>query len=215
MTKHLIEFLHAPLWNKIALVSFAWARLKTQIFYRSAFGSMGTGTTLWRPLMLQNTRFVFLGRNVTIRDGARFDVTTKFGSQRFAPNVTIGDGSLFEQGFHLTAAGTINIGNQVACSRNVSVLGIQHEYEDITRAIIEQPLGVAPVSIGDGTLIGMNCVILPGVSIGKHCMIGANSVVSRDVPDFCVAAGSPARVIRRYEAAEQKWVKTVKPEEHG
>jgi len=209
LTKQLIEFLHAPLWNKIALVDFAWARLKTQIFYRSAFGSMGAGTTLWRPLMLQNTRFVHLGCKVTIRDGARFDLTTEHGRQSFIPNVIIGDGSLFEQGFHLTAAGPVVIGRQVTCSRNVSVLGVRHEYEDVTRAIIEQPLGVAPVSIGDGTLIGMNCVILPGVSIGKHCMIGANSVVSRDVPDFCVAAGSPARIIRRYEAAEQKWVKTV------
>ena len=55
----------------------------------------------------------------------------------------------------------------------------------------------APVSIGDYAWIGMNCLILKGVSIGEGAMIGAGSVVTRDVPPFCLAAGAPARVLRR------------------
>lgn len=53
------------------------------------------------------------------------------------------------------------------------------------------------VTIGDGSYIGINAVIVGNVRIGKHCVIGANSVVTKDVPDYCVAVGSPARVIKK------------------
>ena len=62
-----------------------------------------------------------------------------------------------------------------------------------------------PVSIGDGSWIGHGAVVLPGSRIGRHVTIGANSVVSGDIPDFSVAVGSPARVIRRYVEGEG-WV---------
>lgn len=52
------------------------------------------------------------------------------------------------------------------------------------------------VTIGDGSYIGINSVIVGNVKIGKHCVIGANSVVTKDVPSYCVAVGSPARVIK-------------------
>lgn len=59
------------------------------------------------------------------------------------------------------------------------------------------------VSIGDGSYIGINAVIVGNVKIGKHCVIGANSVVTKDVPDYCVAVGSPAKVVKRYN--ENGW----------
>ena len=74
-----------------------------------------------------------------------------------------------------------------------------HEYRDINVPVIDQ--GIAQrgqmVSIGEGSYIGINAVIVGNVKIGKHCVIGANSVVTKDVPDYCVAVGSPARVIKK------------------
>ena len=74
-----------------------------------------------------------------------------------------------------------------------------HEYRDINVPVIDQ--GIVQrgqmVSIGEGSYIGINAVIVGNVKIGKHCVIGANSVVTKDVPDFCVAVGSPARVIKK------------------
>ena len=55
------------------------------------------------------------------------------------------------------------------------------------------------MSIGDGSYIGINAVIVGNVKIGKHCVIGANSIVTRDIPDYCVAVGSPAKIIKKYE----------------
>lgn len=76
-----------------------------------------------------------------------------------------------------------------------------HEYRDINVPVIDQ--GIVQrgqmVSIGEGSYIGINAVIVGNVKIGKHCVIGANSVVTKDVPDYCVAVGSPAKVIKRVE----------------
>ncbi len=68
------------------------------------------------------------------------------------------------------------------------------------------------VSIGDHTFLGFGCVVLPGVCIGRHCVIGANSTVTRDVPDYSVAVGNPARIIRRYDHTTMQWVSEPKVE---
>lgn len=73
-----------------------------------------------------------------------------------------------------------------------------HEYRNLEIPVIDQ--GIVQrgqmVYIGDGSYIGINAVIVGNVKIGKHCVIGANSVVTKDVPDYCVAVGSPAKVIK-------------------
>lgn len=83
-------------------------------------------------------------------------------------------------------------------SPNVYITDCDHEYRNIDVPVIEQGIvqkGQA-VSIGDGSYIGINTVIVGNVKIGKHCVIGANSVVTKDVPDYSVAVGIPARVIK-------------------
>lgn len=90
------------------------------------------------------------------------------------------------------------MGKKVLLSPNVYITDYDHEYRNLEVPVIDQGIvqkGQA-VSIGDGSYIGINTVIVGNVKIGKHCVIGANSVVTKDVPDFCVAVGTPARVIK-------------------
>jgi len=194
------------LWARASSLSYAWAFLKTHTIYRLAFGSIGAGTVIWSPMMLRNTHLVQLGRHVSIRHGARFDIITERYGRTFRPRVIIGDGSSFEQNFHLACAQEIVIGQKVAVTENVGIFDIWHPYQDVTRPIVDQPLQTGPVRIGDGSLIGMGAVIQPGVTIGRHCLIGANSVVTDNIPDFCVAVGAPARAIKKYDAATGKWI---------
>ena len=63
------------------------------------------------------------------------------------------------------------------------------------------------VQIGEGSWLGENVCVM-GVSIGKHCVVGANSVVTKDFPDYCVIVGAPAKIIKRYCFEQQKWKKT-------
>ena len=93
----------------------------------------------------------------------------------------------------------ISIGRQVLLAPNCVIVDsdFHAHWPSEARATEPDMERDAPVNIGDYAWIGMNCLILKGVSIGEGAMIGAGSVVTRDVPPFCLAAGAPARVLRR------------------
>ena len=113
-------------------------------------------------------------------------------------SVRIGRGSEIGERCRISIANSLEIGEKVLLSPNVYITDCDHEYRNIDVPVIEQGIvqkGQA-VSIGDGSYIGINTVIVGNVKIGKHCVIGANSVVTKDVPDYSVAVGIPARVIK-------------------
>lgn len=112
--------------------------------------------------------------------------------------VRIGRGSEIGERCRISIANSLEIGEKVLLSPNVYITDCDHEYRNIDVPVIEQGIvqkGQA-VSIGDGSYIGINTVIVGNVKIGKHCVIGANSVVTKDVPDYSVAVGILARVIK-------------------
>lgn len=113
--------------------------------------------------------------------------------------VRIGKGSEIGERCRISIANSLEIGEKVLLSPNVYITDCDHEYRNVDIPIIDQ--GIVQkgqkVSIGDGSYIGINAVIVGNIKIGKHCAIGANSVVIKDVPDYCVAVGSPAKVIRK------------------
>lgn len=195
----LLEYVNR-FWDK-------WDLLKTRIYYRHAFGHFGKSSIIRSPLMLYNTQFVSIADNVSIRQGARFDLVIERFGIAYQPRVFIGEGVSIEQNFHLACAQEIIIGRKVAITENVGIFDIWHPYANVELPIVDQPLKTAPVYIGEETLIGMGVVIQPGVTIGKHCVIGANSVVTGDIPDYSVAVGVPARVIRQYNFQFQQWIK--------
>jgi acetyltransferase-like isoleucine patch superfamily enzyme len=114
------------------------------------------------------------------------------------PVVTIGDRCLIGKGSGIVGHFSITIGNDVWTGHHVYITDQNHGYEDVTRPISEQSQPERAVSIGNGSWLGHGSIVLPGVTIGEHVVVGANSVVTKDIPSFSVAVGSPARVIRRY-----------------
>ena len=118
--------------------------------------------------------------------------------------VRIGMGSEIGERCRISIANSLEIGEKVLLSPNVYITDCDHEYRNIKIPVIDQ--GIVQrgqrVSIGEGSYIGINAVIVGNVKIGKHCVIGANSVVTKDVPDYCVAVGSPARVVKTIEKTE-------------
>lgn len=112
--------------------------------------------------------------------------------------VIIGKGAEIGERCRISIANSLEIGEKVLLSPNVYITDCDHEYRNVNIPIIDQ--GIVQkgqkVYIGDGSYIGINAVIVGNVKIGKHCVIGANSVVTRDVPDYSVAVGSPAKVIK-------------------
>jgi lipopolysaccharide O-acetyltransferase len=118
------------------------------------------------------------------------------------PAIFIGDRCAFAGHVAVTAALEVRFGEAVLVARNVYVSDHGHAYRDRRRAVLDQGIdSVAPVVIGDGAWLGQNSVICPGVTIGAGAVVAANSVVKDDVPDHCVAAGAPARVVRSFGPA--------------
>ena len=113
--------------------------------------------------------------------------------------VKISKGSEIGERCRISIANSLEIGEKVLLSPNVYITDCDHEYRNIDMPVIDQ--GIVKkgqkVYIGDGSYIGINAVIVGNVKIGKHCVIGANSVVTKDVPDNCVAVGAPARIIKK------------------
>lgn len=110
-------------------------------------------------------------------------------------------------GLSNTIIGPVTIGNDVRLAQNITLSGLNHNYEDVNRPIHIQGVSTAPITIGDGTWIGANVVVLAGVTIGKNCVVAAGSVVTKDIPNYAVAVGNPARVLKQYNPEKQIWEK--------
>ncbi len=152
-------------------------------------------------------RFIELGEKVYIGHHARIQGVENYLGVRFNPSIIIKDGVSIQQNIHLTCANLIIIGKNTAVAANVTITDIHHPYDDISLPIEQQKLVVNEVVIGEDCKIYNNVVILPGVHIGKHVTIGANSVVTHNIPDFCVAVGNPAKVMKKYDFEQKKWIR--------
>ena len=122
----------------------------------------------------------------------------------------IGSGS--DIGTRCRIAGNVVIEENVLLGPNVFVCRYDHDYKDIEKPIIKlkeyEPNrnGHSELLIGEGSWIGTNVVISGDVHVGKHCVIGANAVVIRDIPDYSVAVGSPAKVVKTYNFKTNEWI---------
>ncbi|MDE7086145.1 MAG: acyltransferase [Prevotella sp.] len=109
-------------------------------------------------------------------------------------DVVIGDHTRI--GIHNTIIGPVCIGNHVNLAQGITVTALNHNFEDTTKRIDEQGISTKPVIIGDDVWIGANAVVLPGVTIGRHCVVAAGAVVTKDVPDHSVVGGIPAKILK-------------------
>jgi acetyltransferase-like isoleucine patch superfamily enzyme len=180
-------------------------RVKSQTYYRQYLGAIGKRSRIIKPLLLRNIENIFIGDNVTIYHYAWL-FTLPLENMNI-PKIMIGDGTEIGHFNHITCVDSVSIGSKVLTADRVHISDNNHGYEDTATAIIDQPVvSKGPVSIGDGSWLGENVSVL-SCSIGRNCVIGANAVVVNDIPDFCVAVGSPARVIKRFNNKSGKWEK--------
>jgi acetyltransferase-like isoleucine patch superfamily enzyme len=120
-------------------------------------------------------------------------------------DVIIGDHTII--GLGNVIIGPVTIGNDVMLAQNITISGLNHGYEDVTISPSKQKEVKKAIVIADDVWIGANSVITPGITLGKHCIIGAGSVVTKDIPEFSVAVGNPAKVIKKYNPASGAWEK--------
>ena len=174
-----------------------------RLFFAGQFGRFGMGTRIIAPVALEGPRRIFLGDHVYVAAMTCLAAMPHTGATEC--RLEIGDGTQIGRFNHIYATSRITIGQRVLTGNNVYISDNLHAFRDVSRAILDQPVRqVGAVTIGDGAWLGQNvCVI--GATVGRNCVVGANSVVTSDIPDFCVAVGAPARIIRRFDQAACTW----------
>lgn len=176
--------------------------------YRGSFQQLGLGATLFRPFRIDGGNGISLGEKAVIQRGAWLYCC---GVDGRSATLTIGAGCVLGYNNHIAAVGKVVIGDSVLTANNVYISDNIHGYEDVTLPIMHQPVRFKrEVVIGDGSWIGENACII-GASVGKNCVIGANAVVTSDIPDYSVAVGVPAVVIRQFDPNLKKWIVSKLP----
>jgi len=204
------DFLIMPLPEKVNTLELAFYRLKGVVYYRHIFGSFGSGSILYKPMMLSNPRFMHIGKNVVIRKGARLEAIVS--SPENTPVLFIGNNVNIEQSVHIVCHSRVVIGDEVSITGQCAIVDVTHPYQDVhnplkigDRILAERSF----VEIGARSFIGFGSAILPNVRVGNYCVIGAHSLVTRDVPDCSVASGNPAKVKRRFNASTEEWIQEL------
>ncbi len=195
------------------------AKLK-KIAHRMLFPKDDPRPRGWVNLLL-NPFFHERGSGVRIRSNVRMDVVPfnklVIGEKTIVEDFTvinngvgdvyIGSDSLI--GLGSAIIGPVMIGDKVILAQNVVVSGLNHAYQDARTAIKDQPIDTKAIKIGGGCWLGANVVVTAGVTIGEHCVVAAGSVVTKNIPNYSVVVGNPARVVKTYDASQDAWVKVV------
>ena len=165
------------------------------------FGSFGSGTCIsWPTGYVFGERWIHLGEDTLVGSHVTLSAGMVPGQQMVTdPVVRIGDRCLIGRGSAIVGHLSIDIGDDVFTGMNVYITDQNHGYEDLDMPIGTQLPSEDPVVIGADSWIGSGAVILPGARIGRHVVVGANSVVRGEIPDYSVVVGSPGRVVRRHD----------------
>ena len=163
------------------------------------FGAFGEGSMIaFPPAAIMNERYIRLGAGTLIGPNATLSAGMAPGQTCLTdPVIRIGDRCLIGRASGIVGHLSIEIEDDVWTGHHVYVTDQNHGYEDLELPISRQVMPERPVRIGAGSWLGHGTVVLPGATIGRHVVIGANSVVRGKIPPYCVAAGNPARVIRQ------------------
>lgn len=174
--------------------------------WKAKFESFGANSNIAYPTLLINPWNVNIGANTTILKYARLQNFVSESEKN--PRILIGDRCYIGFFFTILNGSTVRIGNDVLFASHVIITSENHGIDpESAIPYMDQTLSSKPVEIGDGCWIGEKVCIMPGVTIGKKSIIGGGSVVTKSIPDYSIAVGNPARVIKRYNFKTHLWEK--------
>lgn len=172
-------------------------RLWVKWFVNPFLHKKGKGTTVCRRTRMDVLPFnnFSLGSYSTVEDFAT--INNGVGDVHIGDRTRIGIGNV--------VIGPVNIGNDVILAQNIVMSGLNHVYEDINTPIHLQPVTTGKITIEDECWLGANVVITAGVTIGRHSVVAAGAIVTKDIPPHSIAVGNPARVIKQYNSETGNW----------
>lgn len=198
----------SPLYKFAVRVAGRYQRVRSKNLM-ARFAKCGENSFVQYPCIIGHPELIEIGSGTEILQNARLQCYPELGGGRKC-GIHIGDHCYI--GFHATmlaSGATITIGNNVLIASDVAMVTYNHGIDpEIEVPYMDQPLQQwADISVGDGTWIGEKAIILPGVHIGRKCVVGGGTVVTKDVPDYCIVVGNPAKIIKQYDFESHRWIK--------
>jgi acetyltransferase-like isoleucine patch superfamily enzyme len=168
---------------------------------------MGDNSFIFMPRKIRGRSCIEIGKGTQINNHAWIDAIERYQHQKFTPNIKIGDNVHVGQYSCIMCIDTICIDDGCVLSEYVYITDLFHGFDPTKGLIMNQNLiSKGNVKIGESSFIGYRACIMPGVTLGKHCVVGANSVVTKSFPDYSMIAGSPAKLIKTFSFEKQDWV---------
>jgi acetyltransferase-like isoleucine patch superfamily enzyme len=176
----------------------------TKIFFREA-------RLIRLPFDIRNKRYIEIGKNLTTGFGCRIEAFPLEEDNKIC--ISIGKDVQINDYVHIGAVGSITIGDNVLMASKIYIS--DHNHGSYDELISDHPMSVPidrkaickPVVIGNNVWLGESVCVLPGVTIGEGCVIGALSVVTKSVPPYSIAVGSPAKVVKVFDFEINRWIK--------
>lgn len=192
------------LWRLIFPFCEIFRAIKIRLYtgyYSHEFKAFGNNSII-KPLfqMTRGLEYISVGNDAYLGQSLQLTAWDRFGDQTFKPQIVIGNNSAIGDNSHITAINSIIIGDNVLTGKRILITDNSHgasEPELLETAPNQRPLySKGPIVIEDNVWIGEKATILPGVRIGRGAIIGANAVVTKDIPPYALAGGNPAKIIK-------------------
>lgn len=190
------------------LFELAWCVFRTKLIAPKA-------RIIRRPFVLRGGKFVDFGKGLTTGYWCRFEVHTT--NEDMKKRIILGDNIQMNDYVHICALDRVEIGDNCLFASHIYISDNSHGRYDGSendsspdQAPDHREYITAPVKIGKNCWLGEGVIVMPGVTIGDGCVIGAHSIVNKDIPAASIAVGSPARVVKQYDWEKNCWVKVQK-----
>lgn len=174
------------------------------LILKPLYNSVGRFSYIAPALIILGRSKIKIGNKVRIMPNARIECIGEASELIIGDNISAGPNLSIISG----SDNALNIMSDTTISANVFICNVEHDYRYIDKHIMEQTLIKKKTVIGKGCFIGYGAMIQAGTILGQQCVVGANSVVKGIFPNFCVIAGNPAKIIKRYDSADGIWKKT-------
>lgn len=179
--------------------------------YGHKLGKCGDRVSLPLNCELKNPSCIYYENDVHVGNFSFFGPVLQYAGEFYSPKIKVGEKTIIGKYCSIAAIDCVEIGKNVLFAGHVHITDHSHGYEDITTPIAPQKLiSKGPVIIEDDCWLGFSCEILSGVHIGKHSIVAARAVVTKDVPPYSIVAGNPARVVKQYNFETKQWEKVKK-----
>lgn len=170
-------------------------------------GQLGSGSALHRPRILRGRKQIRIGDRCLVLSHSLIDAISEYRGKRYCGSIAIGNDVYIGRYVYLVAAHGITISDGCVLSEHVYITDENHGYNPLRGPIMEQDLeSKGQVVLGANSFLGYRVVVMPGVTLGEWCIVGANSVVTRSFPSYSMIAGVPAKLIKVFSHERQEWI---------